>query len=187
MLTYCILYWSLCSQMKSFFCFLIRYVTDFLLCSGKKEDLKELVSSIKSKCHTICGVDVLADRLSAPDSSSVGWVLMMWVRILVMLLVSLSKTFTYNCFSSPRGKRVPVRAEMVLVIDSAWCATFLAAQAVYSQGSWDGSRNETIGTVTPLKTSVPKTEDRCFFYNAAAETNHSKETSDIRKRLIYLH
>ncbi len=33
--------------------------------------------------------------------------------VLVMTLVSLSKTLNYNCFSSPRGKRVPVRAEVV--------------------------------------------------------------------------
>ncbi len=28
---------------------------------------------------------------------------------------------TFSCFSSPRGKWVSVRAEMVLVIDLAWC------------------------------------------------------------------
>ena len=41
------------------------------------------------------------------------------VRIPVMTLVSLSKTLNYNCFSPPRGKWIPVRAEMVLVIDLA--------------------------------------------------------------------
>ena len=41
-----------------------------------------------------------------------------------------------------RYKWVPVRAEMVLVIDLALCATYSATQAVYSQGSWDGLRNE---------------------------------------------
>ncbi len=44
------------------------------------------------------------------------------------ILSKLSKELIYNCFSSPRGKWVPVRTEMVLVIDLAWCATYLAAQ-----------------------------------------------------------
>ena len=52
-----------------------------------------------------------------------------WVPIPVKTLVSLSKTLDSKCFSSPRGKSVPVRAEMVLVID---LATYFAAQAVYS-------------------------------------------------------
>ena len=43
----------------------------------------------------------------------------MWVRIPVVTLVSLSKTLNYSCFSPPRGKWVPVRTEMVLVIDLA--------------------------------------------------------------------
>ena len=42
-----------------------------------------------------------------------------WVQIPVVTLVSLSKALNYNCFSPPRGKWVPVRAEMVLVIDLA--------------------------------------------------------------------
>ena len=41
------------------------------------------------------------------------------VIILVMTLVYLSKTLNYNCFSPPRGKWIPVRAKMVLVIDLA--------------------------------------------------------------------
>ena len=40
-------------------------------------------------------------------------------RIPVVTLVSLSKTLNYNCFSPPRGKWVPVRAEMVLVVGLA--------------------------------------------------------------------
>ena len=41
------------------------------------------------------------------------------VQIPVATLVSLSKTLNYYCFSPPRGKWVPVRAEMVLVVDLA--------------------------------------------------------------------
>ena len=54
-----------------------------------------------------------------------------------MKFVSLSKTKTlnFNYFSSPRDKCVPVRAEMVLVIDLALYTTFMAALAVNSQGS----------------------------------------------------
>ncbi len=55
---------------------------------------------------------------------------------------------TYRCISSPRSKWVPVRAEMVLVIDLVWCSTYLAAQAVYSPGSWEGLRNNVNGPVT---------------------------------------
>ena len=36
-----------------------------------------------------------------------------------------SKTLSYICFSSPLGKWVPVRAEMVLLTDLAWCATYV--------------------------------------------------------------
>ncbi len=76
---------------------------------------------------------VVAKWFSELDSSSGGRVIRVWVRIPVMTLVSLSKPLYYNCFSSPRGKWVPARAEMVLVIDLAECATYLATQAVYSQ------------------------------------------------------
>ena len=57
-----------------------------------------------------------------------------------MTLVSLSKTLNYNCFSPPRGKWVPVRAEMVIVLDLVAQVNY--AHAVYSPGSWDGLRNE---------------------------------------------
>ena len=54
--------------------------------------------------------------------------------------------FSYNCFSSARDKCVPVGEEMVLVIDCyvAYCATYLAAQIVYSQGllGWFKKSNE---------------------------------------------
>ena len=37
---------------------------------------------------------------------------------------------------------------MVLVIDLAWCNTYLTAQAVYSPGTCDGLRNKIKGPVT---------------------------------------
>ena len=47
----------------------------------------------------------LAERFSASDLCSDGWVVRMWVRILAVtvVLVSLSKTLNYNCFSLPRS------------------------------------------------------------------------------------
>ena len=64
----------------------------------------------QSKC-------VVAERRSSlPDSSS-GVSSRMWVRIPAVTLVSLSKTLYHNCFSSPRRKWVPVRAELVIVFD----------------------------------------------------------------------
>ena len=48
---------------------------------------------------------------SLPDSSS-GVSSRMWVRIPAVTLVSLSKTLNHNCFSPPRVKWVPVRAEL---------------------------------------------------------------------------
>ena len=47
------------------------------------------------------------------------------VIILVMTLVSLSKTLNYNCFSWPWGKWVPMRAVMVLVIDLAYSSAIM--------------------------------------------------------------
>ncbi len=73
---------------------------------------------------------------------------MRWTQNLVMTLVYISKTLNHDCFSSPRGKLVPTRAEMVLVIDLARCSTYLAAQAVYSPGSSGDLRHDEInGTV----------------------------------------
>ena len=47
----------------------------------------------------------------------------------------LDNTLTFNWFSSPTGKWIHVRAEMVLVIDFYRWVTYLAAPAVYSKGS----------------------------------------------------
>ena len=62
---------------------------------------------------------VMAERFSASDLCSDGWVVGMWVRIpaATVVLVSLSKTLYHNCFSPPRSKWVPVRAELVVVFD----------------------------------------------------------------------
>ena len=56
---------------------------------------------------------------SASDLCSDGRVVRMWVRILAAttVLVSFSKTLYHNCFSPPRSKWVPVRAELVVVFD----------------------------------------------------------------------
>ena len=62
---------------------------------------------------------VMADFLRALNYSSDGGVIRVLVRIPVMKLVSLSKTLHYNWFSPPNGKWVPVRAEIVIVIDLA--------------------------------------------------------------------
>ncbi len=75
----------------------------------------------------------MAERFSASDSSSGG--IKEWVRIPIMTLLFLSKTLNYKLLQSPSGKWVPVRAEMVLVIDLAWRAAYLAAQALYYKGS----------------------------------------------------
>ena len=55
-----------------------------------------------------CMIDnplAMAERFSASDLRSDGRVVRMWVRILAatVVLVSLSKTLYYNCFSSPRS------------------------------------------------------------------------------------
>lgn len=65
---------------------------------------------------------------------------MYWTQVLVVKSLD---TPLYNCFSSPRGKWVHVRAELFLLIDLAWCATYLAVQAV---NSFQG--NEINGPVT---------------------------------------
>ena len=61
----------------------------------------------------------MAERFNASDLCSDGRVVRMWVRILAAttVLVSLSKTLYHNCFSPPRSKWVPVRAELVVVFD----------------------------------------------------------------------
>ena len=61
----------------------------------------------------------MVERFSALDLCSDGRVVRMWVRILAatVVLVSLSKTLYHNCFSPPRRKWVPVRAELVIVFD----------------------------------------------------------------------
>ena len=57
----------------------------------------------------------MAEWFSASDLCSDGRVVRMWVRIPTMVLMSLSKTLYHNCFSPPRSKWVPVRAELVVV------------------------------------------------------------------------
>ena len=61
----------------------------------------------------------MVERFSASDSCSDGRLVRMWVRIptATVVLVSLSKTLDHNCFSPPRSKWVPVRAELVVVFD----------------------------------------------------------------------
>ena len=61
----------------------------------------------------------MVERFSASDLCSDGCVVIMWVRTLAatMVLVSFSKTLYHNCFSLPRSKWVPVRAELVVVCD----------------------------------------------------------------------
>ena len=61
---------------------------------------------------------VLVKRIRALNSSS-GVSVQQNVCSRVVTLVFLSKTLNYNCFSPPTGNWVPVRAEMVLVIDLA--------------------------------------------------------------------
>ncbi len=101
-----------------------------------------------TKCCIVVIQFVIADLSNLSNSSCWGTLIGVRVRILVMTFVFFGKPLNYNYFSSPRSKWVPVRAEMVLVIDLAWCATYMAAQAVYSQGSWDGLQNEINGPVT---------------------------------------
>ena len=72
----------------------------------------------------------MVEQIRAPNSSS-G----VYVQIPVVTPVYLSKTLPYNCFSPPRGKWVPVRAEMVLVIDLASCATYLLHRLYTPQGA----------------------------------------------------
>ena len=59
----------------------------------------------------------MVERIRAQNSSPGVSVSRVWVRVPVVTLVSLSKTLHYSCFSPPGGKLVPVRSEMVLVID----------------------------------------------------------------------
>ena len=61
----------------------------------------------------------MAEWFGASDLCSGGQVVRMWVRILAVtvVLVSLSKTLNYhNCSSPPRGKWIPVMAELVVVL-----------------------------------------------------------------------
>ena len=59
----------------------------------------------------------MAELIRAPNSSS--GVSVQQSMGLSPERVSLSETLNRNCFSPPRGKWVPVRAEMVPVIDLA--------------------------------------------------------------------
>ena len=61
----------------------------------------------------------MVERFSASDLCSDGGVVIIRVRILAatMVPVSFSKTLYHNCFSPPRSKWVPVRAELVVVFD----------------------------------------------------------------------
>ncbi len=61
-------------------------------------------------------------------AAKVNWV---WVRIPVVTLV---RHLTGIAFLYPGVNEIPVRAEMVLVIDLAWCAIYLAALSVFGQG-----------------------------------------------------
>ena len=58
-------------------------------------------------------------RFRALDLCSDGRVVRMWVRIpaATVVLMSLSKILYHNCFSPPKSKWVPVRAELVVVFD----------------------------------------------------------------------
>ena len=62
---------------------------------------------------------VMVERFSAFDLCSDSRVVRMWVRTptTTVALMSLSKTVYHNCFSPPRSKWVPVRAELVVVFD----------------------------------------------------------------------
>ena len=62
----------------------------------------------------------MADRIRGPNSSS-GVSVQQSVGSSPShdTIGSESKTLNYNCFSPPRGKWEPARAEMVLVIDLA--------------------------------------------------------------------
>ena len=82
------------------------------------------------------------------DSYSDRWVVRMWVWILTtsVVLMSLSKTLCHDCFSPPRSKWVPVRAELVCCV---WLALYAQINqnvcnwaVLYSHGSWDGFRND---------------------------------------------
>ena len=77
----------------------------------------------------------MAELFSASDLCSDGWVVRMWVRILAatVVLVSMSKTLYHNCFSSPRRKCVPVRAELVVVFDSPYGSSILPRELRWFQ------------------------------------------------------
>ena len=60
----------------------------------------------------------------------------MWVQIptATMGLMSSSKTLYHSCFSPPRSKWVPVRAELAVVFDIALCALMTAIELYIPQG-----------------------------------------------------
>ena len=87
----------------------------------------------------------IAERFSASDCRSDGWVVLMWVWILAatVVLVSLSKTLYCDCFSSPREyKWVPARVEVDIVFEKAFWA-LRQLRAVYTpQGAEKDYRDD---------------------------------------------
>ena len=66
---------------------------------------------------------VMAEWLRASNSSTGAVMTGVWVRMLIMSLLSLSKIFYYNCFSSPRGINwVPARVEVDIVYEKTTSA-----------------------------------------------------------------
>ena len=79
----------------------------------------------------------MAERFSALDLCSDGRVVRMWVRTptATVVLMSLSKILYHNCFSPLGSKWVPVRAELVVVIDYPLCADMAAIELYTPQGA----------------------------------------------------
>ena len=79
----------------------------------------------------------MAERFSASDLCSDGRIVRMWVRIptTTVVLMSLSKTCHHNCFSPPRSKWAPVRAELVVVFDEPYMRKMAAIELYTPQGA----------------------------------------------------
>ena len=79
----------------------------------------------------------MAERFSASDMCSDGWVIRMRVRILAatVVLVSLSKTLYHNCFSSPREKMVTCEGRVGCCVWLALCAEMAAIELYTPQGA----------------------------------------------------
>ena len=101
-------------------------ISGFVWCILNKQNKNKKLSDVK-----VDWLHALVERYSASDSSYGGPVIRVWVQILVMTLVSLSKKLTYNWFSSPRKKWVPTTCE-----DSEGCQVCMQLILFTSLTDW---------------------------------------------------